>query len=101
MGIKDVYRIRDRSSSYKNDPNKSPWTSDFDEMAKKTILKRISKYLKLDAEARDAMRDDDDALTENERFAAAKPIFDTQTDDFLSSGNAEEPKNNKQELAKV
>lgn len=43
MSIDDVYKIRDRSESYKK--NKSgPWATDPGEMIKKTCVKRANKY---------------------------------------------------------
>lgn len=43
MTVEDINRIRDRSESYKSGKN-SPWKSDWSEMAKKTVVKRASKY---------------------------------------------------------
>ena len=42
MSIEDIINIANRSESYKK--NKGPWTTDFKEMAKKTIVKQASKY---------------------------------------------------------
>lgn len=43
MSIEDIYRIRDRSESFKKG-KMSPWKSDEGEMIKKTVLKRAFKY---------------------------------------------------------
>lgn len=43
MSIDEVYAIRNRSESYKSNPNKTPWASDAGEMIKKTVVKRASK----------------------------------------------------------
>ena len=43
MTVEDINRIRDRSESFKSGKN-SPWKSDWAEMAKKTVVKRASKY---------------------------------------------------------
>lgn len=49
MNLKDVNAIRDRSDAYrafKNGKIKStPWETDWAEMARKTVFRRISKYL--------------------------------------------------------
>jgi len=42
MSIEDVYKIRDRSESWKAGAN-SPWKSDEGEMIKKTVVRRASK----------------------------------------------------------
>jgi recombination protein RecT len=69
MSIDDVDRIRKRSRA----GNNGPWVTDFDEMAKKTVFRRHSKWLPLSPELREKIEKDDEALTEQERFAAAKP----------------------------
>jgi recombination protein RecT len=71
MSIEDVERIRKRSRS----GNNGPWMTDFDEMSKKTVFRRHSKWLPLSPELRDKLEKDDEPLTEQERFAAAKPII--------------------------
>ena len=43
MTVEEVNRIRDRSESFKSGKN-SPWKTDWSEMAKKTCVKRGSKY---------------------------------------------------------
>lgn len=70
MSIADVERVRKRSRASSN----GPWVTDFDEMAKKTVFRRHSKWLPLSPELRDKIEKDDEPLTEQERFAAAKPI---------------------------
>lgn len=49
MTVKDVNRIRDRSDAYKafkaNKIKSTPWESDWSEMARKTVFRRLSKYL--------------------------------------------------------
>jgi recombination protein RecT len=55
----EVERIRDNSQGYKaalsaskkwNKPVNSPWVEHFDEMAKKTAIRRIAKYLPMDVQ---------------------------------------------------
>lgn len=43
MAADDVLRIRGRSEAYKK-AQKGPWATDFGEMARKTVVKRASKY---------------------------------------------------------
>ncbi len=70
MSIEDVEKIRSRSRS----GNSGPWVTDFDEMAKKTVFRRHSKWLPLSPELRDKIEKDDEPLTDQERFASAKPV---------------------------
>ncbi len=78
MGIKEVEKIRDRSQGYRFSVSQgrhdNPWMTDFDEMAKKTAFRRHSKWLPLSPELREKIEKDDEPLTEQERFAAARPI---------------------------
>ena len=68
MPLDDVQAIRKRSRA----ANDGPWVTDFDEMAKKTVFRRLSKWLPLSPEYRDALEADADSL-EDKRFAAALP----------------------------
>lgn len=49
MSVEDINRIRNRSDAYRAFMAKkiksTPWDSDWEEMARKTVLRRISKYL--------------------------------------------------------
>lgn len=58
MSKHDIEKIRKRSKS----PNNGPWVSDFDEMAKKTVVRRLSKYLEMNPEAKRAI--EKDAITD-------------------------------------
>lgn len=71
MSIDEIEVIRKRSRS----PNKGPWVTDWNEMAKKTVFRRHAKGLPLSPETREALdRDDDaDSLTDQERFNSAAP----------------------------
>ena len=55
MSRDEVDAIRKRSKS----ANNGPWVTDFDEMAKKTVFKRASKWCELSSEIRDAFEHDD------------------------------------------
>ena len=65
MTISDVNRIRDRSKAYKKNPQSTPWGTDPDEMAKKTITKRNLKYAPRSVELQRAL-DHDNALDHDE-----------------------------------
>lgn len=66
----EVEKIRGRSRAGQS----GPWVSDFDEMAKKTVFRRLSKWIQLSPEYRDALDLDADRL-EDERFDAALPAI--------------------------
>lgn len=58
LSKKEVEAIRKRSRS----GGSGPWQTDWNEMAKKTVFRRLSKWLPLTAEARDAVEADDDVI---------------------------------------
>lgn len=70
IGLNEIESVRKRSRAATN----GPWVTDFAEMAKKTAFRRHSKWLPLSPEVQDQIRVDDEPLTEQERFAAAKGI---------------------------
>ncbi len=51
MTKSDVDRIRGRSKA----ANNGPWVTDYDEMAKKTVFRRASKWVKLSPEVQEAL----------------------------------------------
>lgn len=69
MGVAEIEKVRQRSRS----GNNGPWVTDKAEMQKKTVFRRHSKWLPLSPELRDKIEKDEEPLTEQERFAAAKP----------------------------
>jgi len=70
MSKDQIEDIRKRSKS----PNKGPWLTDWDEMAKKTVFKQMSKWLPRSPEFRDTLEADPDI--DQRRFEASRPIFD-------------------------
>lgn len=63
----EVEQIKERSSAwaaYKKYGKICPWNTDYDEMAKKTVFKRASKWLPLSAEAKQAIDIDNDNETD-------------------------------------
>ena len=60
LSIDEVEGIRKRSRA----SDSGPWVTDFNEMAKKTAFRRLSKWLPLSPEVMDLMDRDDDRLEE-------------------------------------
>lgn len=66
MTLKEVEAIRDRSQGYqyaKKNNKQHPWLSDFPEMSKKTVVRRLSKMLPLSSEIMQHVERDDDQFT--------------------------------------
>lgn len=63
MSVEDVNRIRDRSDAWKaykaGKIKSTPWSTDYAEMAKKTLARRHSKVLPMSTDLDDLMRRDD------------------------------------------
>ena len=51
MSLDEINKIRNSSQG----KNQKPWTQHFDEMAKKTVFRRLSKWLTLSPEIRDSI----------------------------------------------
>lgn len=91
MGQAEVEAVRKRSRSGSN----GPWVTDWNEMAKKTVFRRLSKWLPLSPEFRDAIEADD----EEKALAAAKPVFDHKTgSSFLKEPDAASELPDRQEV---
>ncbi len=73
MNVHDINRIRDRSDgwkAFKADKIKStPWSTDWSEMARKTVFRRISKYLPSSTD-RDSFREAVERMDEDFTFDA-------------------------------
>lgn len=70
MSLEDLNGIRERSRA----KNNGPWKTDTNEMYKKTVFRRHSKWLPISAElAEKIARDDEHQFNEADRFARAKP----------------------------
>jgi recombination protein RecT len=65
----EVDAIRKRSKAAGN----GPWVTDYDEMAKKTVLRRMSKRWDLSSEVAEVINDDDDVPTDINK--AKRPAF--------------------------
>jgi len=69
MPSEDIESIRKRSKA----ATAGPWVTDYDEMAKKTAFRRLSKWIQLSPEFRSALEFDADRLEER-RFDAAQKV---------------------------
>jgi recombination protein RecT len=82
MNIDEIEAIRSRSKA----ANSGPWVTDWNEMAKKTVFRRQSKWLPFSAEVRDAIEVVDTIETiEEKKVKHAKPIYEDKGDSFLTS----------------
>ncbi len=69
MSKDEVDAIRKRSKA----SGSGPWVTDYNEMAKKTVFRRASKWLSLSPELREKLEKDDEPLNEPK---IARPVFD-------------------------
>jgi recombination protein RecT len=60
MSVDEIEAVRKRSRAGQS----GPWVTDWNEMAKKTVFRRLSKWLTLSTEIRDAVEHDEDQLTQ-------------------------------------
>ena len=72
MTREDVEKIRQRSKA----GNNGPWKTDWNEMAKKTVFRRCSKWLPLTAEQLDAFQRDFDTID----CVSHRPMTETASD---------------------
>lgn len=80
MPIKEIERIRDRSDGWKafkeNKIKSTPWGTDFNEMAKKTCLRRLLKRLPQSPEIGDALRIEDEDYAEYQEVPQRPSLAD-------------------------
>ena len=69
MTKEEIEKIRKRSKA----GNSGPWVTDWNEMAKKTVFRRLSKWLPLSSEQREALEKDDDQYEHNAKFVDVEP----------------------------
>jgi len=68
MSVQDIEKFRKRSKS----PDYGPWVTDYDAMAKKTVIKQLAKYLPLSTEIQRSITQDETTKKEYEDvFGAA------------------------------
>lgn len=85
MSLAEVNAIRARSRSGQS----GPWVTDYNEMAKKTVFRRLSKWLPLSPEFRDALDADADAIDVVTSTAATDPKAVDGLAAMLASGSSE------------
>ena len=71
MSKQEVEAIRSRSRAGKS----GPWVTDFGEMAKKTVVRRLAKMLPLSSEIMEHVHRDDDQFT---KVTIANPFLNTE-----------------------
>lgn len=81
MSLKEIEKVRAVSRA----KNAGPWTQWWDQMARKTVLRRLSKYLPMDADAERLFRRDDDLGKPDGDAEAAPPIVDSTAEEGGSS----------------
>src|SRR4029077_20588572 len=70
MSIDEIELIRKRSAS----PDKGPWATDWAEMAKKTVFKRLAKGLPLSPKTRDAIEIDNTYEVQEPNIATTRAV---------------------------
>jgi recombination protein RecT len=72
----EIEAVKENSQGYKAFKNghtqSNPWDTNWNEMAKKTVFRRHSKWLPLSFEIQEKLNADDDRFDEEARFAKAK-----------------------------
>lgn len=80
MSLDEVNAIRSRSRA----GNSGPWVTDFNEMAKKTAFRRLSKWLPLSPEYRDALDSDADEVDTLRNVSKAEAGAAANAAEFLA-----------------
>ena len=88
MAKEEIDAIRKRSRS----GSSGPWVTDYNEMAKKTVFRRLSKWLPLSPEVRDAAENDDDVIEVEAKATKRGEALAEPLDPFAGFGAIEDTK---------
>lgn len=81
MTVEDINRIRDRSDAYRafkaGKIKSTPWSTDWSEMARKTVFRRLSKYLPASTD-RDSLHSAAERIDEDFAFEAEGEVSGDQ-----------------------
>ena len=97
MTKSEVEAIRNRSNGYnhaKKYGKENPWTTDFDEMAKKTVFRRVSKWLPLSPELVSAVEEDDKDFIDVKASEITGSRFETPQIEMSQEAETLEVQNN-------
>lgn len=83
MDLASIERVRNVSRS----KNGGPWTTWWEEMARKTVFRRLSKWLPMDAETDELIRRDDEAGGPAESSGVLESTPATPADEFESASS--------------
>ena len=86
MSKAEVEAIRNRSKAGKS----GPWVTDWNEMAKKTCFRRLSKWLPMDGEIREAFESDDTQFKFNDKPQRAKATHSDMFTENIAVKDTEE-----------
>ncbi len=93
----EIEGIRKRSRA----ANNGPWVTDWNEMAKKTVFRRLSKWLSLSPEFRDALDKDADALAEVQLDGLKTATVSSATFDMPAATQIEEGDPNEEKVVEL
>lgn len=87
MTMDEVDKIRDRSKASKS----GPWVTDYNEMAKKTVFRRLSKWLPFSPEQRDVIEADDAIEIEAKVVTPKTPVREVPAEIDMAPAMSPEP----------
>ena len=83
LDIEDLLDARNRSASWQNAPNSSPWKGDFAEMCRKTALRRVAKISPLSPDLQRALSLDD-AVEHGDTQDVASDVFEIPVEQTIA-----------------